>query len=234
MPEREWNPGRVARVVAALADGERDPQGSLCAASARVVGVDHAGVALILRGRVLGAVCVSDPVAEAVEDVQYTLGEGPCLSAFREKTPVLAPDLTDPAVTGWPGFRDGALATGVRAAFGFPILVGTVCIGALNLYHDRSGPLTGDQQEDALVVAHVAGRTILGWQSVVGPGSLAWQLQHVPADRAVVHQAAGMVSVQASVSVEDAMLLLRAHAFAGDRPVSAVANDVVHRRLRFD
>ena len=75
---------------------------------------------------------------------------------------------------------------------------------------------------------------MLGWQSVAGSGSLAWQLEHVPADRAVVHQAAGMVSVQASVSVEDAMLLLRAYTFAEDSPIKAVAADVVTRRLRFD
>ena len=234
MPLREWDPMRVGRVVAALADGEHDPQQSLCAASARVVGVSHAGVLLMLRGRALGTVCVSDAVAKAVEEAQYTSGEGPCVDAYRTQLPVFAPDLADPSVTQWAGFRHGALAAGVRAAFGFPIWVGTVCIGALDLYQDAAGGLTEEQCADALVVASVAGRTVLGWQSVAGSGSLAWQLEHVPADRAVVHQAAGMASVQASVSVEDAMLLLRAYAFAEDRPISAVATDVVTRRLCFD
>ena len=117
--------------------------------------------------------------------------------------------------------------------FGFPIMVGTVCIGAVNLYHDRSGALTDEQFADAVAVAHVAGRTVLGWQSVAGSGSLAWQLEHVPANRAVVHQATGMASVQAAVPVDDAVMLLRAYAFAEDRPISAVAADVVGRRLRF-
>jgi hypothetical protein len=41
-----------------------------------------------------------------------------------------------------------------------------------------------------------------------------------------------MVSVQAAVSLADALLLIRAHAFAEGRPVSVVADDVVARRLR--
>jgi hypothetical protein len=227
------DPERVASVMTTLAVGERDPEQSLCAASARVTQVDGAGVVLVLRGQALGTVCVSDRVTEAVEEVQFTSGEGPCVDAFHTRGPVLVSDLAGPDGTRWPGFRDGALAEGVRAVFGFPILVGPVCIGALNLYNTRPGALTDQQLADAIVVAHVAGRTVLGWQSVAGEGSLAWQLEHVPTHRAVVHQATGMVSVQAAVTVEDAVILLRAYAFAEDRPISAVATDVVAAQLRF-
>ena len=83
-------------------------------------------------------------------------------------------------------------------------------------------------------VAYVAGRAVVGWQSVAGPGSLAWQLEQVPSHRAVVHQATGMVSAQVSVSVSSALTMLRAYAFAEDRPISEVAAEVVDRRLRFD
>src|SRR5438270_521228 len=48
-----------------------------------------------------------------------------------------------------------------------------------------------------------------------------------------VHQATGMVKVQLGISVEDAFLLLRARAFASERPLREVATDVVERRLRF-
>ena len=234
MIERGTDPVRLERVVAAIAVGERDPQLSLCSASARVAEVSGAGVVLILRGRALGTVCSSDRVTEAVEDVQFTLGEGPCVDAFNSRAPVLVPDLAGPGGSRWPGFRAGALAEGILAVFGFPMMVGAVCIGALNLYNDRSGVLTDEQLADALAIAQVAGRTVLGWQSVAGEGSLAWQLEHVPAHRAVVHQATGKVSVQAGVTVEDAVILLRAYSFAEDRPISAVATEVVGGQLRFD
>ena len=227
-------PIRVARVVAALAAGEADPQRSLCRASARVVGVNGAGVILILRGHALGTVCASDPVAESIEESQFTLGEGPCVDAFSSRAPVLVPDLAGEGGIRWPGFRERAIAEGVQAVFGFPLLVGPTCIGALNLYSQRSGMLTDDQVADAAAVAHVAGRTVLSWQSVAGEGSLAWQLEHVPAHRAVVHQATGMISVQMSVGVDDALIMLRAYAFAEGRPITAVADDVVAGTVRFD
>lgn len=180
----------------------------------------------------LGNVCVSDSVSEAVEEVQYTLGEGPCVDACHTKEPVLVPDLAGPGIVRWPGFREGAQAMGVRAAFGFPLLIESVCVGALNLYHDRTGPLSAEQFADALVVAHLAGRIVLGWQSVAGVGSLAWQLEQVPVHRAVVHQAAGMLSVQAGVAVDDALVLLRAYAFVENLPITDVADKVLDGSLR--
>src|SRR5690242_2934058 len=198
------DPDRVVRVASALAVGERDPNHSLCAASAALVGVSGAGMVLMSGGKLLGNVCVSDAAIEAVEEVQFTLGEGPCVDACRTGQPVLVPDLSSRDMVSWPAFRDGALAAGMHAAFGFPLRVGGACIGALNLFHDTSGALSPEQYEEALVVAHVAGRIVMGWQAVVGGESVAWQLEQIPAHRAVVHQASGMVSLQAGVSVDDA------------------------------
>lgn len=52
--------------------------------------------------------------------------------------------------------------------------------------------------------------------------------------RAVVHQAAGMISVQLGVDVAEALLRLRAHAFATGRSMADLAAEVVERRVRFD
>jgi hypothetical protein len=234
MAKTDLDPLRVSRMTVALAIGEADPQLSLCVASAEAIGVAGAGVILMSGGRALGNVCVSNAMTAAVEEVQYTLGEGPCVDAFHTKAPVLAPDLALADVTLWPGFRVGAETAGVCAVFGFPLLIGSVCFGALNLYNVHPGPLSDEQFANALAVAHVASRAVLGWQSVAGPGSLAWQLEHVPMHRAVVHQASGMVSVQASISVPDAVVMLRAYAFAEDRPISEVAAEIVDGVLRLD
>ena len=225
---------RHARVAGEFSGDLRDPDRSLCAVAASLVGVSGAGVVLISGGRTLGNICVSDAVAEAVEEVQFTLGEGPCVDACHTKAPVLVPDLAAADIVRWPGFRVAAQAQGIRAAFGIPMLIESVCIGALNLYHNRPGALTREQLDDAVAAANVAGRIVLGWQSVAGPGSLAWQLEQVPVHRAVVHQAAGFVSVQADISVDDALVLLRAHAFAENRGITIVARDVVDGNLRFD
>ncbi len=226
-------PERFAYVVATRVKEDRDPISSLCLACTDVLGVTGAGLMLISGNKSLSCIGVSDDIARAVEDVEYTLGEGPCIAAFNDKIPVFEPDLN--AGGGrWPEFRKGALAVGVGAAFGFPLLVDQVCIGALNLYQDRAGPLTAQQVDDALVAADIASRTLLTWQAVAPPGMIAWQLEAVPNNRVEVHQAAGRISVQAGVPVDDAIVLLRAYAFSQDRLISDVARDVAEGHLRFD
>jgi hypothetical protein len=234
MAQRNFDPERISRVAAALDPGNTPPARSLCQRAASVLEVSGAGVVMWSANRPIGNVCASDPVTESVEDSQYALGEGPCVEAFRARTPIRMPDLDDPAETRWSEFRLDALAAGIRAAFGFPLLVGSVCLGVLDLYQERSGELSTEQYADALVVAHVVGRTVLRWQTAAGPGTVAWQLEQVPIHRAVVNQATGRISVQAAVTVDDALELLRAYAFAEARSVGDVAEDVVAGGLRFD
>ena len=125
------------------------------------------------------------------------------------------------------------MQAGARAVFGFPVGVGDVRLGALNLYRDRPGALTADQHADALVVADVAARAILMMQADAVPGTLGADLEAGADFRFVVHQAAGMVAVQVGIPVADALVQLRARAFSSDRPVADVAADVIDRRLRF-
>ena len=226
-------PQRFAQVVAARAE-DHDPASSLCLACADVLDVTGAGLMLVSGERSLGCVGVSDQVTAAVEQVEYTLGEGPCITAYRTRTPAFDHDLADEEIIQWPEFRRGALEAGVRAAFGFPLLVDRICIGALNLYRDQSGELTDDQIDDAVVAARLASRTLLSWQADAPPGTVAWQLEQVPNHRMEVHQATGRISVQAGIPVADALVLLRAYAFSRDRPISDVAADVGAGRVRFD
>jgi len=227
-------PQRFADLVAERRAQEHDPASSLCLACTDVLDLSGAGLMLVSGGRSLGCVGVSDRRTAAVEQVEYTLGEGPCIAAYRSELPVFDADLADEEVVLWPEFRRGALAVGVHAAFGFPLLVDRICIGALNLYRDESGALTDDQIDDAVVAARLASRTLLSWQAEAPPGTVAWQLERVPNHRMEVHQATGRISVQAGVSLADALDLLRAYAFARDRPISDVAADVGTGLIRFD
>jgi GAF domain len=227
-------PQRFADVVAERRAQNLDPASSLCLACTDVLDVTGAGLMLVSGGRSLGCVGVSDEVTAEVEQVEYTLGEGPCLAAYRSQTPVFDPDLADDDVVPWPEFRRGALAAGVRAAFGFPLLVDRICIGALNLYRDRSGALSDEQIGDAVVAARLASRTLLSWQADAPAGTVAWQLEQVPGHRMQVHQATGRISVQAGTSLADALVLMRAYAFSQDRPIGDVAAEIDAGRLRFD
>jgi GAF domain-containing protein len=206
----------------------------LCEVCAEVTAMTGAGIMLMSGDVPRGSVCTTNAVSALIEQLQYALGEGPCLDAYHQDRPVLEPDLAHPGTTRWVAFTGPAVEAGVRAVFGFPLRVGAARLGALNLYRDRPGRLSDDQHADALVLADVVAQAVLMLQANAPPGKLAEELEAGADLRYVVHQASGMVAAQLEVSVGQALIRLRAHAFGNDRPLPDVADAVVGRALRFD
>src|SRR5438034_7831026 len=224
---------RLRRVLAALsAGGDGWSSAGLCGACPEIVGVNGAGVMLMSGEIPRGSLCTTDGVSQLIEELQYTLGEGPCVDAYQQDEVVAEPDLADPVARRWPAFSPPALQAGVRAVFGFPLRAGTVRLGALNLYRDCPGPLSGDQHADALVIADVAADWLLEAQAGAPFGAVAEELEAGADFHFAVHNAAGMVSVQEDIGVTEALIRLRAYAFSSDRLLADVAQDVVARRLR--
>jgi len=213
--------------------GDLDTQ-RLCDVCAEATGATGAGIMLMSGDVPRGSVCTTDAVSTLIEQLQYELGEGPCVDAYQQDRPVAEPDLAQPAIARWLGFTGPVVDAGVRAVFGFPLQVGAVRLGALNLYNDKPGPLTDDQHADALVMADIAAQALLLLQANAPPGTVAAELETNADFQFVVHQASGMVAAQLEVSVGQALIRLRAHAFGNDRTLTDVARDVVDRRLRFD
>ena len=215
-------------------DGNGFTTTRLCQVCADVTGVTGAGIMLMAGDIPRGSVCATDSVSAVIEQLQYELGEGPCVDAYNEDRPVFEPDLANPATPRWLAFTGPALDTGARAVFGFPMQVGAVRLGALNFYNDRPGSLTAEQQSAALIVADVAAQAVLLLQAEAPPDTVAVELEANANFQYVVHQASGMVAAQLEVTVSQALVRLRAHAFGNDRSLTEVARDVVNRRLRFD
>lgn len=221
---------RILSVLTA-ADGTWSSE-RLCAVCPEIVGVSGAAVMLMSGDLPSGSLGVTDQVSQLIEDLQYTLGEGPCVDAYQHDAVVAEPDLAQPVTSRWPAFTPAALRGGVRAVFGFPLRVGTVRLGALNLYRMRPGPLTGGQHADALVVADVAARMVLDAQAGAPADTVAAALEAGADFHFSVHNAAGIVSVQGGVTVTEALVRLRAYAFSKDIPLADVARDVIAHTLR--
>ena len=227
---------RLARVLALLVEGgDTDPGVTrLCQVCASAT---HTSGAMIMLGSPeapLGSWCSADEVSLLMEEAQYTLGEGPCIDAYNLERPVVEPDLVEPDKARWPSFSPVVLQSGARAVFGFPLRIGAVRLGALGLHRNKPGPLTDDEHADALVVADVATRAVLTLQTNASPSEIATEIATGANLRLMVHQACGMVAVQLGISLTEALIRLRARAFADDCPIAAVAEDIVARRLRFD
>jgi hypothetical protein len=218
------------------AGGERAAQppriAELCV---ELLSVSGAGISMVTREGNRGVVCATDDTSARIEDLQFTLGEGPCVDAVTTGAPVLVADLNEPgdvAVDRWPAFMKGAVGAGVAAVFAFPLRIGAISVGALDLYRDMPGEMSSSELTGALLAADAGALALLrldsgredAFDDDVDSRS-TYQLQ--------VHQATGMVQVQLGVKTEEAFLMLRARAFASGRPLADVATDVVARRLRF-
>ena len=225
---------RLLRILALFGSPAESDSTRLCSVAADVTEMSGAGIMLMTGDVPRGSLCSSNGVSALVEDLQFTLGEGPCIDAYVQDRPVLEPDLADPDAARWLAFSPPAVNAGVRAVFGFPVQVGVVRLGALNLYRDRPGELTHDQHADSLVMADVAARAVLAMQAEAPAGTVAVELAAGANLRSVVHQASGMVSVQLGVTIGQALVRMRAYAFSNNCLVDEIAKDIVARRLRFD
>jgi hypothetical protein len=203
--------------------------------AATVLGVDGvtAGVGTGPQGPALA--WGSEGISVAVENQQFTLGEGPGIDAEQSGVPVLVPDVA--TVAGrWPAFAPAAAQLGVRAVFAFPLRIGVISVGTLLAHRTTPGPLIGGRLVDALALADAITVASLHRRSDAAdpadrpPSGWAAPVTY----RAEVHQATGMISVQLGVGLAEALIRLRAHAWADDRLLADVAADVVARRLRFD
>jgi hypothetical protein len=227
---------RLRELVAGLqADHENgdSPGWRLCRACVDLIAIGGAAIMLMDEqgnGTSLG---LSDRVTRVVEDLQFTLGEGPGIDAHALGRPVLGPQLGDPAGVRWPVFAPAAVNAGVLAAFGFPLRIGAIRLGSLDLYHHRPGALDGTQTADAIIMADFITRAVIAMHANADPGELVAEMGDPRDLRTQVHQASGMISEQLGVSIGDALVRLRAHAYAGARPIDEVARDVVARQLRF-
>ncbi len=208
----------------------------LCEACAAQLPVS--GVGMILMGQTGPEVLVAatDGPATVLEQLQLSLGEGACVDASTWGRPVLQPDLRRTGPGRWPGFGPAALEAGIEAVFAFPLQVGGIRLGVLDLYRDVPGTLGAAELREALSFADAATWVVLHLQEQMRShpvGALHPDLTDHDQHRPAVHQATGMISVQAAVGLVEALLLLRARAYATDRGILEVARDVLSRRLRF-
>lgn len=206
----------------------------LCRDCAHALPINGVGLALMNDAGHQGVIAATDGAARLMEDLQFTLGEGPCLDASRARRPVMQPDLARTASTRWPGYGPAMLDAGIAAIFAFPLQVGAIRLGILDLYRETPGDLDAAQLGDALAYADAAVVVLLHLQGKMTPGQgLHPQLSDSLESRAEIHQATGVISVQAAVSLTEALLLLRAHAYAAERPILRIARDVLAGTLRF-
>ena len=190
------------------------------------------GASVSTFGTLLGAETVSatDALAGRVDELQFDLGEGPCWDALASRRPVLITDLRQERAR-WPLFSAGLGDTPAGALFAFPLALGSLNIGAVDLYRRLPGTLTADEVADATALAGICARQVFRRSLADVPVPGVDRDSGEGFSRREVHQATGMVLAQLGVSAADALLIINGYAFARGRTVREVAADIVARRI---
>jgi hypothetical protein len=202
----------------------------LCEACVALFGVDAAAISLVFDGVNSGTLGASGPGARVFDELQFTFGEGPCLDSVAHRAPVLV---------RWPAYGAAMLAHEIRGVSALPVVVAGRYLGALDLYRARPGLLGAEQLAGALVAAELAEWPLLDVMGadlqagVADPDSDAWA-ELTQLSRAEVSQATGMLVAQLDITSAEALVRLRAHAYATGRSATDVAGDIVDRRLRLE
>ncbi|MBB3038766.1 GAF and ANTAR domain-containing protein [Hoyosella altamirensis] len=217
--------------------------GHICVTAMRLTGVDGAAVAVLTNTTKLRElVYATDALAQELDELQFTVGEGPCLDAYRIQRAELWHDMDSAeAAARWPAFTNDAVSLGARALFAFPVSQPEP-LGVLELYRRTIGELTTAERDAAAACAVAIGRTVLAnWELQVAEAgseeSAADALGVHPDDpadtfsRTKIHLAAGMAAVQLAVPVDEALDRIRAYSYSHNRSIADVADDIVARRL---
>ena len=92
----------------------------LCQVCAEATAMSGAGIMLMSGDVPYGSLCTANEMSDLIEQLQYALGEGPCVDAYRQDWPVLEPDLAQPDTPRWLAFAAAGHRGGCAGRFRFP------------------------------------------------------------------------------------------------------------------
>lgn len=174
----------------------------------------------------------TDSLAGRLDELQFDLGEGPRWVAIRSRSPVLIPGVRHASHEQWPVFGKALLETNAQALFVFPLVVGAVDVGVVELYCAHEGPLNLADLATARSLSGRAAWSLLGNMLALDSAAGSGEADSV-LSRREIHQATGMVLAQTGGSAADALLMLRAHAFSHGSTLRETCDAVLARTLDF-
>ena len=218
---------QIAGADAAALGGVTGALHRLCRGLTANLTVMGAAVNLMSADGSDGVAAASDDRCKVIDELEFTAGEGPCHDAFAAGRPVLTPDLRSAAGQRWPAYTPAALSAGVAAVFAFPLNIGAAGFGVLDVYAEQPGSLSSEQTAMALTFAQIATEILIDGDLTTAGGELDRGLSHALDYRAEIHQAQGMAMVDLKMGPGEALIWMRAHAFAHDKTLIDLARKIV-------
>ncbi len=207
----------------------------LCVAATHDLRLSGVAVTVMTSAGFQAVAGASDDSSKSLEELQFSLGEGPGCDAFATGRPVLVPDL-DAAFARWPGYAPAVIRAGVCAVYTFPLQLGAMRFGVLTFYAAKTSTLGAPELTLCMIFAEIATELLLE-SSVDGPpggsdegpegGSDEGGLGSAIHFRTEIYQAQGMVMVALGVSLVEALARMRAHAFSSGQDLKDLALGII-------
>lgn len=233
MKERSGNWERITELLDRAGSGG-EVGSAFAGVAADIVGVERVSIATVVGGRPQMLHGNTEAAMRVCEE-QFTLGEGPSITAFEADVPVLVPDLDAADVrASIPAFIASTVSTDIGAMFAFPLRIGAARVGVLTGHRSAPGPLGATAYTDGLLVSSLATIALLEQAAGRSPGRADAEGSMLGVLEDTVQIAAGMVAERLGVTVVEALVRMRARAFAETLTMAEVARRVVARELELE
>lgn len=188
------------------------------AAQQTVPGFNHVGISTVGRGGKIETQAGTDQLVWELDDLQYSIGEGPCVDAIRVE-PVVAVEHARHEQR-WPNFMPKAVRAGLRAQLGLRLYREDDTLGGINLYSTDSETIPPDAVQIAeLFATHAA--------IALGRARYEHQLTEAISTRKVIGQAVGIVMERYQISEDAAFHFLARVSSTSNIKLRDVAQEVV-------
>lgn len=194
-----------------------------------IPGAEGAGLTLLEANRSDTIVATAEFVAE-IDDIQYGLGQGPCISAAADRRTVRSGSLGGDQ--RWPKFGSRVARLGVHSALSLPLATDQGVLGAMNIYARQKNAFTDDAARIGELFAVPAAIAVQNAQVLAQTKRLASQLQAALSSRGVIERAIGIIMSRSGGTEAEALDRLRALSQHQHEKLPAIAHTIVDEAVR--
>jgi GAF domain-containing protein len=189
-----------------------------------IPGADGAGLTLLEQDRA-DTIVATAPFVTEIDDIQYAMDQGPCISAAREGQTVVSGSLGGDS--RWPRFGGRVARLGVHSVVSLPLITPDGVVGAMNVY--AHGKNVFDNRAAALgqVFAAPAAIAVHNAHVLAQTRRLANRLQSALELRGIIDRAVGILMSRSGVTENEALERLRSLSQHEHRKLAEVARQIV-------
>lgn len=173
-----------------------------------ILGAECADVSLVVPGTGIQTHGSTNALAEAVDRLQYEVGEGPCLSSIEQQAIFRVDDMS--TERRWPRFAARAAEeTEVRSMLAFVLQVDENVLASLNLFSTAADAFDAKDEKTGLVFAAHAATVLANAETHASDKAAIRQLEDGMATRGVIGRAIGIIQGREGLSEAEAFALIK-------------------------